>query len=599
MPQNRLLPTDPAGQDEVLDLYHSFAGEFFETKVNKYFYAQLLTSRKFAGPVFKQRIPFLEKLICTIGYPFIKRGLQKEFNLSQNTPEDWLFEIKKMFTKVDGILSDKRRYLTGDQFTLADLGFAAIAAPMILPEEFGGVLPAINQIPDDYRKAVYDLRATVAGQFVLRIYQEERPVMLPQSEIPKEPNFFKKGMTRIFIALGKNKYKLFYFLQKNFPVLKIPFIKLAVVSRNDLLVEMMNRDEDFTVEEINSKKMADQKGAFFLGMDRNNPQFDRERNFVRKATKKDDLDIIRNFIRTSSAEIIRNAQPYGKLDVANSYCKVILVRLVDHYFGVPAPTETVMREWLRNLFFDLFLNLLNNKAKHEIAVKSANERKMWLLQIIKDRKQDLKDGKTLADNLFNRMITMAGEQDNEWVDDDVLQRNIGGLITGILETTNKSVVLILDELFNRPESLKKAIAVAESADMIKMYGYVKEAMRFNPTQPGVPRYSESKHILTGKGQKIYTIPAKRKVLALTAGAMFDPMAFPDPKKFIGDRNSTYMNYGFALHECYGRFINEVTLSEFTATILRLKNVRREPGRTGRGTGITAESFPDHFVVRFD
>ena len=258
-----------------------------------------------------------------------------------------------------------------------------------------------------------------------------------------------------------------------------------------------------------------------------------------------------------------------------------------------------MREWLRNLFFDLFLNLLNNKAKHEIAVKSANERKMWLLQIIKDRKQDLKDGKTLADNLFNRMITMAGEQDNEWVDDDVLQRNIGGLITGILETTNKSVVLILDELFNRPESLKKAIAVAESADMIKMYGYVKEAMRFNPTQPGVPRYSESKHILTGKGQKIYTIPAKRKVLALTAGAMFDPMAFPDPKKFIGDRNSTYMNYGFALHECYGRFINEVTLSEFTATILRLKNVRREPGRTGRGTGITAESFPDHFVVRFD
>ena len=37
---------------------------------------------------------------------------------------------------------------------------------------------------------------------------------------------------------------------------------------------------DFTIEEINSRKMALQKGAFFLGWDRNYPQFDREREFA-------------------------------------------------------------------------------------------------------------------------------------------------------------------------------------------------------------------------------------------------------------------------------------------------------------------------------
>ena len=67
------------------------------------------------------------------------------------------------------------------------------------------------------------------------------------------------------------------------------------VNRNDLLVELLDRDEDFTVEEINSAKMANQKGAFFLGWDRTNPQFDRERNFVRAATKKDDMEPIRSF----------------------------------------------------------------------------------------------------------------------------------------------------------------------------------------------------------------------------------------------------------------------------------------------------------------
>jgi cytochrome P450 len=596
--QNRLLSGNAEKDDEILDLYHLFTGEFFAAQVDRYMYKQLLANKKNARTVFKQRTPFIEKLLYDIGYPFLKKRIQNEFNLKEHNANDWLVEIEKVFAKVDGILSDGRRYLTGDTFTLADLSFAATAAPMILPVEFGGVLPTISQMPDEYREAVYKLRETAAGQFVLRLYQEDRQWMLPQTAIPKEPNLVSKLITRLIIALGKKKYKLFYFLQKTFPVLKIPFVKVVLVNKNDLLVEMLTRDEDFTIEEINSKKMADQKGTFFLGMDRNNPQFNRERDFVRKATKRDDLEMIRNFIRESTTKIMANADRYKKLDVANSYCKVVLVRLLDYYFGVNAPTETDMKEWLRVMFFDLFLNFTNNTKKHAAAVKAADERKAWLIKIINQRKQELKEGKTLKDNLLNRLIIMQSEPGNEWVDMDVLQRNIGGLMTGILETTNKSVILVLDELFNRPETLKEAIAVAQSEDMTKMYGYVSEALRFNPTQPGVIRYTETERILSGKN-KTYTIPAKRKVMALTASAMSDPAVFPSPKKFIGDRDTTYMNYGFALHECYGKYINAVTLSEFTAAVLRLKNVRRGEGRVGRGTGINQESFPNNFVVQFD
>lgn len=598
--KDKLLHTEPGKIDEILDLYHLFTGEFFEAQVNRYMYKQLLTKKSFAATVFKQRVPLIEKFFYTLGYPFLKKSLENEFNLNQHNTQDWLVEIKKVFAKVDGILSDGRRYLTGDKFTLADLAFAATAARMILPVEFGGVLPTISQIPNDYRQAVYDLRSTPAGQFVLRLYQEDRTWPLPQSSIPAEPNFISQIITRLIISLTKKKYKLFYFLQNTFPVLKIPFVKIATVNKNDLLVEMMTRDEDFTIEEINSKKMSDQKGAFFLGMDRNNPQFNRERDFVRKATRRDDLEIIRAFIRQASTEIIDNSKQYKKLDVANSFCKVILVRLIDYYFGVSAPTETIMKAWLRDLFFDLFLNFTNNAKKHEIAVKAADERKDWLIQLILERQQDHKEGKPLKDNLLNRMIIMQKEPGNEWVDIDVLQRNMGGLLTGILETTNKSVILVLDELFNRPTTLKEAVAVAQSGNMDNMYGYVSEALRFNPTQPGVIRYTENEHILTRKNNKTYKIPAKHKIFALTAAAMCDPAAFPEPKKFIGNRQGvTYMNYGFALHECYGKYINAVTLSEFTAAILRLPNVRRENGRAGRGTGITQESFPNNFVVQFD
>jgi cytochrome P450 len=258
-----------------------------------------------------------------------------------------------------------------------------------------------------------------------------------------------------------------------------------------------------------------------------------------------------------------------------------------------------MKRWHRAIFYDLFLNFFNNKKAFEAALQASMERKELLLKIIAKRKQELKDGKTLDDNLLNRLIIMSHESGNEWVDDDVLQRNIGGLLTGIFETTNKAAVLILDELLNRPDAMQHAIEVAQQYDVKKMYSIVNESLRFNPAQPGVIRYCKTEQFLTGGGQKKYRIPPKSKVFALTAGAMFDPEAFPDPKQFIPDRNAVYMNYGYALHECYGRYINAVTLSEFVMAVLRLKNVRREKGITGNGTGITQQSFPNNFVVCFD
>jgi hypothetical protein len=60
-----------------------------------------------------------------------------------------------------------------------------------------------------------------------------------------------------------------------------------------------------------------------------------------------------------------------------------------------------------------------------------------------------------------------------------------------------------------------------------------------------------------------------------------------------------MNYGYALHECYGKYINAVTISEFTAAVLRLPGIRRDSGFAGQGTGLHAGPFFNNFVVAFD
>lgn len=598
-PNNKLIPTDEIRRKQTLDLYHLFTGEFFQGKVTKYVLEQLLPDRKNAKRLFCKGIPRIERIRCRLFFNMISKSLTKDYNLDGNTAGEHLIQIRKIFAQVDELLKDGRKYLSGPTLTIADIAFAAIGAPLILPEEFGGTVARIQHIPESYRNDVHAFRASAAGQFILRLYQCDRPDPIPQFEIPKEPGFLKKGIHSLLISLKKKQYKLFHFVQRRYPVLRIPFIHLSIVSRNDLLKDLMHRDEDFTVEEINSSKMAKQKGAFFLGMDKMNPQFNRERNLVRSAVKRDDLELIKNFVRSNAEDIIQKSLPYGKLDVADKLNKVIFVRLIEFYFGVAAPTDRIMRHWLRHLFYDLFLNLTNNKKKYQLAWTAANERRNHLLQMIKDRKQALKDGKSLDDNMLNRFIQLQQQAGNEWFDDENIQRQIGGLITGILETSNKAIVLVLDELFNRPEILEQAIVAAKSYDTQKMYGFVQEALRFNPVQPGVIRFNEKEQTLTSKDHKQYRIPAKNKIIALTAGAMFDPAAFEQPTQFNPSRDAVYMNYGYALHECYGKYINSITLSELVAAVLRLKNVRREPNRAGQGSGLNELSFPSNFVVKFD
>src|SRR5258708_6580419 len=378
MPLKRLLPADASRRQEVVALYNLFTGPF-EGNVSGYLYAQLLKNPGAARSWFTQGVPFGEKLSYALSFSSMRKELARQWGLAEKPAGERLAHIKKIFEKVDEMLSDGRRYLTGSRLTLADIAFAAVVAPLLLPNEFGGAMGAIHTVPAEMRREVEELRATTAAHFFFLLYQHTRPPRRSRKDIPKDPGPLGKLGLQIGLALDRKKTGLFCFLQKHFPVLRLGVVGLAAVCKNDLLVERMERDNDVTVEEINGKKMANQKGAFFLGFDRNHPQFDRERNFVRRTAKKEDMDRIRSFIRDSCEQILQQAQPYGKVDVADTMCYTVLVRFIDDYFGVPAPTEPIMRHWLRVLFYDLFLNFTNDSVKHQEAVSAALDRWVWVL----------------------------------------------------------------------------------------------------------------------------------------------------------------------------------------------------------------------------
>ncbi len=595
-PEERLIPEEH--KERVTELYVKFHKELTDP-LSKYVYSLILPNRKYGVPLFTARVPFKERLIFKLGYPILKKAIAKGLKIDEQTKEERLNEVNKVFDFVGEQLSDGRKYLVGDRLTIADICFCAISAPIILPDQFGASITNINEIPDELRQKVLELRATPAGQFVLRMYREHRGKIRNQEEILKEPGALARINQRVKGAIfGSNfQVKLYSMLQKRFPVLKIWFTNLVVINAHELVVEALQRDEDFTIEEINAKKMSALNDSFFLGMDRNNPLFEQERNFVRKASRREDMDVIRTFVTSHTKAILERTKPLGKLDVANELTRSVMTKLVSSYFGVKAEKDAYMKEWLRAIFWDLFLNLGNDASIHAKGKKAADGMKALIERTIRDRKEELQGGKVLEDNVLNRFILMQAGKGNEWFNDDAIRRNISGIITGALETTNKSVILVLDELFRRPKVLKDAIRVANENDMKGMYGYVSEALRFNPHQPLLMRYTENEQSLTGRG-KNYTIPAKSKVFATISAAAFDPAAFPEPKKFDPARTSVYMNYGFALHECYGKYINMVTITEFVAAVLRLPNVRRSTGTEGQGTGLMEGPFPNNFVVEF-
>lgn len=78
---------------------------------------------------------------------------------------------------IESLLADGRTYLVGDQFSAADLTFATLAAAVVMPVGYGVRLPELSNLPSQMAANIQVFRETIAGKFVLNLYQEhERTV---------------------------------------------------------------------------------------------------------------------------------------------------------------------------------------------------------------------------------------------------------------------------------------------------------------------------------------------------------------------------------------------------------------------------------------
>jgi cytochrome P450 len=365
--------------------------------------------------------------------------------------------------------------------------------------------------------------------------------------------------------------------------------KNAFVTRYTDVADVLTRETEFTVYEIDGYKMEAMGNPFVLGMDAS-PETTRDRNMLRQVIKREDLDNIRVFIRKTANDLIAESQSKRSINVINEYARVACVRLVAVYFGVPAD-EKKMMEWQRAIFNEAFVNLSNDPGIHAKGMVAAKEIADHLNRLIKERKQQT----NLEDNVINRLILKQAE--NEWLDDNAVRRNIL-CILGVVENTSKVVTHVIDQLLKRPEEFKRAREAAIKGDVETVRKYTFEALRFNPHNPVILRFCKNGAVI-GKGTKRERkIPPGTTVYAATLGGMFDPETVKNPKQFDPERKVDYMHFGYGPHTCAGKYISEVTAPELVAGLLKLKNLRRAPGKAGR---ILYDEvvFPDRLILEYD
>jgi glutathione S-transferase len=172
--ERRLFQSDPAarGREEALcvrfDEVLGPAGR------------RLIYVRMFAHPASLARrfnnagVPRWEDLLTRAGWSRMQGVVAKALGIRPGVEVQDEETVFREFDHVAELLQDGRPFLLGERFGAADLTFASLCAPMLVPDRYGTPLPSPEELDEPTRELVLRARAHPAGEFALRVITQER-----------------------------------------------------------------------------------------------------------------------------------------------------------------------------------------------------------------------------------------------------------------------------------------------------------------------------------------------------------------------------------------------------------------------------------------
>src|SRR5690348_9488038 len=173
VPRIGLLPSDPEERQMVTE-YERFIEREIGPHVRRWAYGHLLQQYRLLKPCFTRGAPMIERILAPVTVRLTLPLIRRVYRIDPSRVQGSLRRARVALDEIGRRLAPTQRYMVGNQLSAADLTLGSLAAPLVFPGQYGGVLPPFETLPALMRAEIEEVRATPAGQFILRLYEQER-----------------------------------------------------------------------------------------------------------------------------------------------------------------------------------------------------------------------------------------------------------------------------------------------------------------------------------------------------------------------------------------------------------------------------------------
>ena len=398
-----------------------------------------------------------------------------------------------------------------------------------------------------------------------------------------------RGLKRWVAALVTAAMPVGFRLLRRFrPIFR--FGTTYVITRHDDVREVFGRDAAFKVPYQANIEVITAGEPFLLGM-ADSPEYQRQLAAMRRVFRADDLPALARAVETQADAIVQGSN--RRVEVVDRLVRRVSFDVLADYIGVPPPREGRLDVWATRLFEFQFAGSPND---HELAEQARQIAPAFRAHIDGEMARRKTEG-SRHDDVMARCLALQAAGEPGYSDTEI-RTALLCMVVGGPPQPPMVVPQAMEQLLRRPAALAAAAAAARANDDARLHDIVREAMRFDPLAPGLPRQTTTDVMVARGTRRERVIPGGATVIAAFSSAMMDERRVPNPRQFDpGRRPHEYIHFGHKLHECFGRHINGATLHLMLKPLLKRPNVRRAPGPEGHLTknGL----FAERLVVEFD
>jgi glutathione S-transferase len=171
--ERRLFPGEDGARREVEGLCRRLDTEL-GPRGRRLMYVHMFTQPKLALHFNNQGVPRWEDRMIRAGWPVAQWFVGRTLEIRPGVEREDEAAVWRELDYVAQLRADGRPFLCGERFTAADLTFAALAAPMVVPPVYGVPLPQPEILPPEMATLVRRAREHPAGAYALELFAAHR-----------------------------------------------------------------------------------------------------------------------------------------------------------------------------------------------------------------------------------------------------------------------------------------------------------------------------------------------------------------------------------------------------------------------------------------